>query len=259
MKRTILLLAQFLSNSPEAEHGVRLAMHHNTHENEKIYQKYPTTNDILSAEEIIINKIKIDKMLAYFIYLHPLSIESFYFYIIEKYLDSTLHQTYKNQLVDITPESLWHFLHNKEIFNCCFIDQVDAIYNYNDFILICKTRMAIEYFIFALNTSLKTTQYKYKYIKQFKLKNLISILYDFISQNSHLLHNTNQKTINDIKIVLSNYIHTKGNIYIPGFLNELSKFKHVLWKLIGDGNGEESDLGYREKLSVCSRFSSIFG
>ena len=230
-----------------------------------IYKVYPTVSDIEKAEKLVLNGIVIDKKLAYFLYIYPISIEDFYFYVIDNYIkcsdmcqEQELRDHYKSLLYDITPETLWCFLHNQNIFNDKFIEQINALYVYDDFILICKTRMVIEYLVFGLNISLKTMQYNFKYMKQFKLKALLYTLHEFISKHYHLLHNVGDKVVKEMKKLLSFYINTHEAIYIPKFLNEFSQFKNVLMGLISHNvHGRSGEPSAREKLSVCTRFSAI--
>lgn len=233
----------------------------------EIYKIYPTVSDIEKVEKLVLNEVTIDKKLAYFLYIYPISIEEFYFYIIDNYIKSCdpcqeleLKNHYKSLLYDITPETLWCFLHNKVIFDDEFIQQINALYSYDDFILICKTRMAVEYLVFGLNILLKTTHYNFKYIKQFKLKALLYTLHEFINKHYHLLHGAGDKVIKEMKRLLLFYINSNESIYIPKFLNEFSQFRSVLVGLVpNNSNSRSGEPSVREKLSVCTRFSTIFG
>jgi len=253
----IIVIASYQVDTRLEDRHLRVNIHSHA-DSEKLYEKYPTITDVDKGHCIVLNNVKIDKYLAYFVYVYPMTIESFYFYLINKYVDKELQACYANKLYDLTPDSLWDFLHDCNAFDKNFIDKVDLIYNYEDFILICKTRMAIEYLVFALNTNVKTTQYQFKYIKQYKLKPLLNIIYEFILKHHNLLNIKNNKIINEMKKVIHAYATAKGSIYIPTFLNELSKYKNILWDLINDSNSDISEPSYREKLSICSRFSSIF-
>ena len=110
-----------------------------------------------------------------------MSIQSFYSYIVNKYISNDgLKKCLLEKVYNLNPYELWEFLHNSEVFDESFINQVNAIYNYEDFILISHARMAIEYLVFGLNISLKSTLYEFSYIAQFKLKSLLHFIHEFL-------------------------------------------------------------------------------
>lgn len=227
---------------------------------EKIYEKYPTIDDIISANEVVLNNVVIDKYFAYYIYIYPMSIQSFYSYIVNKYISNDgLKKCLLEKVYNLNPYELWEFLHNSEVFDESFINQVNAIYNYEDFILISHARMAIEYLVFGLNISLKSTLYEFSYIAQFKLKSLLHFIHEFLLKHSHLLYPANHSIINEMKKVIYSYASCKGDISIPIFLNEISKYEPIFRKLVNASNSNTAQSSYREKLAMCRRFSSIFG
>ncbi len=204
-----------------------------------------------SYKEYVIPKIFFD-----FIELALLSCKEYFFYIIDNYTFPEKKDELKNAFFSFSPEDIWNELNSEKNFDCDFINMINAIYNKDEFILIYKTRMTIEFMVFAFNIKEKTTKYQYTYFHNADLKKILHNLLDFINNTGNLLdHKISGKQIDDFKKFLHKYISHKSIDY-ANFLHELTSFKSFLdifFKEKGNAN-----ISIPQKISIFNRFTTIF-
>ena len=133
---------------------------------------------------------------------------------------------------------------------------INHVYNRDEFILIYKTRLTIEFIIFAFNTKENTIKYQHTYLRNTELKNVLNNLLEFINKADYLLEEKlTLQQIEEFKKFLHKYIAHKS-INNMLFLNELKSFKHFLDIFTKDNNNMSISFG--QQLAMMNRFATIF-
>ncbi len=191
-----------------------------------------------------------------FVELTPMRCDEFLFFVINHFAYSERKDLLKVVIYSLSPEEIWAMLHSQENFNCDFIDMINAIYDKEEFILIYKTRMTIEFIIFAFDIKEKKTQYYYSYFKNVNLRDILVNLAEFITKGEYLIEEKFTKSqIDEFKKFLQKYIDQKS-INRMFFLNELKAFKKFLNAFL-ESNNDTLNLSYREQFGMINRFMSI--
>jgi hypothetical protein len=199
---------------------------------------------------------KIPKIFFDFIDLSPLLCAEFIFYIVEQYAFEDRKKLLKEEFYNLSPEDIWHMINCKKNFDCHFIEMINEIYDRDEFILVYKARITIEFMIFAFNTKEKTTKYQYHYFHNAELKKVLHNLFDFVNQGDYLLGDKiSEQQIEDVKKFLYKYISHKSINYMV-FLNELKSFKYFLDIFFKDKGTVNVSLA--QQFGMVNRFITIF-
>lgn len=219
---------------------------------------YPSILELDKTEKdyICFQGYNVDKIFIYFTHIYPLSCSEFFFFIFNKYAKESKRSELLAKFYSFTPDQLWSLLNDENYFSSSFIEMINALYERDYFILICKTRMSIEFLIFAFNIKEKTTEYQYSYFKDINLKDILYVLFDFVEVQSHLLAEQVTSTqISDFKKFLDKYIKQR-NISKLQFVTELKSFKYFFTAFFGE-KGNQKSLSPFELMDMYNRFSKI--
>jgi hypothetical protein len=199
---------------------------------------------------------KVPKIFLDFIDLQPLYCVNFTNFIIDNYAITEKINELKAMIYNLAPEQVWDILNNKNYFNIDFITMFNVIYNKNEFILLYKTRLTIEFLIFAFNTKEKTLVYNYTYFNNVKLKQILNNLIDFTEDGFYLLENKfSLLQVEEFRKFLHKYTAHKS-INRMSFLNELKGFKHFLDIFLKEKNN--ISISIIEQVAIMNRFFSVF-
>jgi hypothetical protein len=201
-------------------------------------------------------KYKIPKLFFDFIELAPVLCAEFMFYVINEYAFDERKDILKVEFYSLSPEDVWHMLTCEKNFDCSFIEMINVIYDKNEFILIYKTRMTIEFMIFAFNTKEKTTKYEYAYFHNPELKKVLHNLLDFVNYAEYLLEDKfSVQQIEEFKKFLHKYVSYKS-INHMSFLNELKAFKYFLDVFFKEKNN--TNVSFAQQFAMVNRFMTVF-
>ncbi len=198
----------------------------------------------------------VDKIFIYFTHIYPLSCYEFFSFIFNKYAKASKKSELLSKYYSLSPDQLWCLLNDENYFDSSFTEMINALYDRDYFVLICKTRMCIEFLIFAFNIKEKTTDYQYSYFKDINLKDILRVLFDFVEVQSHLLQEQVTATqITDFKKFLDKYMKQKSISKLQ-FVTELKTFKYFFTAFFGEKSNQKS-LSPFELMDMYNRFSKI--
>ena len=232
----------------------------NKHNNENYKKKSVESCELLVSKEdsscYCYKKYIIPKVFFDFIELSPLLCVEFIFFIIDNYAFDIKKDLLKNTFYTLSPDDVWNMMNAEENFDCEFITMINDIYNKDEFILIYKTRMTIEFIIFAFNIKEKTTKYQYAYFYNAELKKVLHNLLEFSNKGHYLLEDKlSEQQIEDFKKFLHKYISHKSINHMI-FLNELRSFKHFLDIFFKEKSN--NNISFSQQLAMMNRFNAVF-
>ncbi len=228
--------------------------------NHEHHKRSLDSSDVVVSKEnpncYFYKKYKIPKIFFEFMELSPLFCMDFIFYVIDEYAFTERKDALRSGFYGLFPEDVWAMLNSTENFDCQFIEMINEIYDKNEFVLIYKTRMTIEFMMFVFNTKEKTSKYPYAYFNNIDLKKVLHNLLDFANEVDYLLEDkfTNQQ-IEDFKKFLHKYISQKS-INNMSFLNDLKSFKYILDIFSKDKTNV--NLSFAQQFGLVNRFITIF-
>lgn len=234
-------------------------INHNRHNDNNKKKSIKSDSLILSKENnncYCYKKYNISKLFFDFIELAPLLCKDFVFFVVDSYAINDKKDEIKAKFYNLSPENIWEILNSEEYFDCEFITMINDIYDKDEFILIYKSRMTIEFMVFAFNTKEKSIKYPYHYFNNVELKKVLHNLLDFTNKAYYLLEDKlSEEQIEDFKKFLHKYIAHKSINHML-FLNELKSFKHFLDIFFKEKG--VTNVSFSQQIAMMNRFMTIF-
>jgi hypothetical protein len=191
-----------------------------------------------------------------FIDLKPMYCVELTNYIVEHFACEEKIQKLKSLIYTLSPLEVWELFNNNEYFNHEFILMLNDIYDKEEFLLIYKTRLTIEFLIFAFNIKEKSIMYQYSFFQNITLKQILNHLLDFIVDGGYLLEGKiTPVQLEQFQKFLRKYIGHKSIVRMA-FLNDLKEFKYFID--VFSKERANTSLSVMEQMTMAKRFYAMF-